>query len=54
MKENINSGPSIKFRTFTPRRDIKKPTPSPSKIYAPITKDLAAGEQSSIEIMKND
>ena len=57
MKENINSLPSIKFRTFAPRRDIKKPTPSPSKISNPINKSrepqgLAAGEQSSIEAMK--
>ena len=59
MNENINSGPSINFRTFAPRRDIEKPTPSPSKITAPITKSrepqgLAAGEQAGIEIMKND
>ena len=56
MVENINSGPSIKFRTFAPRRN---PVPSPSKIPAPITKShepqgLAAGEQAGIEIMKND
>ena len=42
MTENINSGPSINFRTFAPRRDpfddIEKLTPSPSKIPAPITK----------------
>ena len=59
MNENINSGPSIKFRTFAPRRDIEKPTPSPSKISAPISKSreprgLAAGEQAGIEIMKSD
>ena len=57
--ENIDSGPFVKFRKSFPRRDIKKPTPSPSKISDPITKsrepqDLAAGEQSAIEIMKND
>ena len=57
--ENIDSGPFDKFRTSAPRRDIKKPTPSLSKISAPITKSrelqgLAAGEQSTIEIMKND
>ena len=57
--ENIDSGPFVKFKTSAPRRDIKKPTPSPSKISAPITKSreprgLAAGEQSTIEIMKND
>ena len=57
--ENIDSGPFVKFRTSFPRRDIKKPTPSPSKISDPITKShkpqgLAAGEQSAIEIMKND
>ena len=56
--ENIDSGPFVKFRTFAPRRDIKKPTP-PSKISDPITKSrkpqgLAAGKQSAIEIMKND
>ena len=63
MTENINSGPSMNFRTFAPRRDpfddIEKPTPSPSKIPAPITKSrelqgLSAGEQVGIEIMKND
>ena len=57
--ENIDSGPFVKFRTSFLRRDIKKPTPSPSKISDPITKSrkpqgLAAGEQSTIEIMKND
>ena len=57
MTKNINSGPSINFRTFAPRRE--KPTPSPSKISTPITKSrepqgLAAGEQAGIEIMKND
>ena len=57
--ENINKGPIAEFRPSFPRKDIKKPTPSPSKIPAPITKSrkpqgLAAGEQSAIEIMKND
>ena len=57
--ENINSGSFVKFRTFFPRRDIKKPTPFPSKISDPITKSckpqgLAAGEQAGIEFMKND
>ena len=57
MTENINSGPSINFRTFTPRKDpfndIEKPTPSPiTKARKP--QGLAAGEQASIEIMKND
>ena len=57
--ENIDSGPFVKFRTSALRRDIKNPTPSPSKISDPITKSckpqgLAAGEQSTIEIMKND
>ena len=56
-QENIN------FRTFAPTRDpfdnIEKPTPSPSKIPAPITKSrepqgLAAGEQVGIEIIKDD
>ena len=54
---------NISFTTFAPRGDpfddIEKPTPSPSKISAPITKSrepqgLAAGEQAGIEIMKND
>ena len=59
MTENINSRPSVNFRTFAPRRDIKKPIPSPSKIPAPITKSrepqgLAAGKQTVIEAMKND
>ena len=58
MIENINSGTFIKFRTSAPRRDIKKPTPSPSKIPAPITKSLepqgvAIGEQAGIAIMEN-
>ena len=58
MIENINSGPFIKFRTSAPSRDIKKSTPSSSKIPAPITKSLepqgvAPGEQASIAIMKN-
>ena len=57
MNEHINSGPSINFRTFAPRRDQfddkEKPTP------ASITKSrepqgLAVGEQAGIEIMKND
>ena len=59
MIENINSGPFVKFRISTPRKNIKKTTPSPSKISDPITESrepqgLAAAEQSSIEIMKND
>ena len=63
MTENINSEPSINFRTFAPRRDpfgdIEKPAPSPSNIPAPITKSrepqgLAAGEQAGIAIMGND
>ena len=55
--EKIDPGP---IDELTPlRRDIKKPTPSPSKISTPITKSrkpqgLVAGEQSTIEIMKND
>ena len=61
MTENINSESPTILRTFAPRRDPfddinenkEKPTPSP------ITKSLelqglAAGEQASIEIMKND
>ena len=59
MIKNINSRPFIKFGTFALRRDIKKPTPSPSKIPGPITKSrepqgLAAGKQTVIEVMKND
>ena len=55
--ENIDKVP---IAALTPlRRDIKKPTYSPSKVPAPITKSrksqgLAAGEQSTFEIMKND
>ena len=53
----INSRPSINFRTFAPRRDsfndIEKPTPSSiTKSREP--QGLAAGEQAGIEIMKND
>ena len=56
--ENIDSGPFVKFRKSAPRRDIKKPTPSPSKISDPITKSLepqgvVVGEHASIEIMEN-
>ena len=36
--ENIDPGPFFKPRKFFPRRDIKRPTLSPSKIPAPITK----------------
>ena len=58
MIENINSGPFIKFRKSAPRRDIKKLTPSPSKISDPITKSretqgVAAGEQVGIAIVEN-
>ena len=58
MNENINSGPFINFRTFAPRRDIKKPTPSPSKIPAQITKSrkpqgVVIGEQAGIAIIEN-
>ena len=57
--ENIDKGPIAEIRPSFQRRYIKKPTPSPSKIPAPITKSrkpqgLAASEQSTIEIMKND
>ena len=57
--ENTDTGPIAEFRPSFPRRDIKKPTPSPSKIPAPVTKSrkpqgLAAGEQSTIEITKNN
>ena len=56
--ENIDSEPFVKFRKSFPRRDIKKPTPSPSKIPAPITKScepqgVAVGEQADIAIMEN-
>ena len=56
--ENIDSGPFVKFRKSFPRRDIKKPTPSPSKIPAPITKSrepqgVAVGEQTGVAIMEN-
>ena len=55
--ESIDPGPIAELTPL--RRDIKKPIPSPSKISTPITKSrkpqgLAAGEQSTIEIMKND
>ena len=55
--ENIDNGPIAELTPL--RRDIEKPTPSPSKISTPITKSrkhqgLAAGEQSTTEIMKND
>ena len=56
--KNIDSKPFVKFRTSFPRKDIKKPTPSPSKIPAPITKSrepqgVAPGEQAGIVIMGN-
>ena len=56
--ENIDKGPIAEFRPSFPRRDIKKPTPSPSKIPAPITKSrepqgVAVGEQAGIAIMEN-
>ena len=55
--ENIDPVPIAKLTPL--RKDIKKPIPSASKISTPITKShkpqgLAAGEQSTIEIMKND
>ena len=61
--ENIDKGPIAEF--FAPRRYIKEPTPSaskipvPSKIPAPITKSLepqgvAVGEQVGIAIMENE
>ena len=51
--ENIDKEPIAEFRPSFLRKDIKKPTPSPSKIPAPITKSrkpqgLAAGEKSAI------
>ena len=57
--ENIDKGPIAEFKPSFQKRYIKKPTPSPSKIPAPITKSrkpqgLAAGEQFTIEIIKND
>ena len=55
--ENIDPGPIAELSSL--RRDIKNPAPSPSKISTPITKSrklqgLAADEQSTIEIIKND
>ena len=54
--ENIDKGLIAEFSA--PRRYIKKPTPSPSKIPAPITKSreplgVAPGEQAGIAIMEN-
>ena len=67
MTENINSESPTILRTFASRRDPfddinenkEKPTPSPSKIPAPITKSLepqglVAGEQAGIEIIKDE
>ena len=56
--ENIYSGPFVKFKKSFPRRDIKQPTPSPSKIPAPITKSrepqgVAVGEQAGVAIMEH-
>ena len=56
--ENIDPGLFVKPRKFFPRRDIKKPTLSPSKIPVPITKSrepqgVAVGEQASVAIMEN-
>ena len=58
IKEGIDSLTSTKFRTFAPKRDIKKPTPSSSKTPAPITKShepqgVAVGEQAGASIMEN-
>ena len=63
--ENIDKGPIAEFRPFFPRRNIKKPTSSPSKIPALITKSrkpqglaagepqgVAPGEQASVAIME--
>ena len=55
--ENIDSRPFAKFKKSFPKRDIKKPTPSPSKISAPITKSrepqgVAVGEQAGVAIME--
>ena len=57
-EENIDSGPFVEFRPSFPRRDIKKPTPSPSEIPAAVTKSrepqgVAVGEQAGIAIMEN-
>ena len=61
MTENINSESPTILRTFAPRRDPfddinenkEKSTPSPITKSLEL-KGLAAGEQASIEIMKND
>ena len=54
--ENTDKGPIAEFSA--PRRYIKNPTPSPSKIPAPITKSLepqgvAPGEKAGIAIMES-
>ena len=56
--ENINKVPIAEFRPSFSRKAIKKPTSSPSKISAPITKSrepqgVAIGEQASVAIMEN-
>ena len=58
MLRNIDSGPFVKFRTSFPKKYIKKPMSSPSKIPAPITKSrepqgVAVGEQAGVAIMEN-
>ena len=67
LTEYINSRSPTGFRTVTPKRDPfdeinknkEKLTPPLSKIPAPIPKShepqgVAAGEQASVEIMKNE
>ena len=54
--KNIDKVPIAELTPL--RRDIKKPTPSPSKIPTPITKSrepqgVAVGEQAGIAIMEN-
>ena len=58
MLRNIDSGPFVRFRTSLPKKYIKKPMPSPSKIPAPIFKSgepqgVAVGEQAGVAIMEN-
>ena len=66
MTENVNSESPTILRRFAPRRDSfddinknkENPTPSPSKIPAPISKSrepqgVAINEQAGVAIMEN-